>query len=823
MGTRSLEVGDLEYADATWPLSSLFLGSVLSRPLLIPCRRHDWRVQLPSAHSSALVGSAPGQAMMCRCELLVVRSRRAVWSNPYGRWTVGARSDPTLTQERGTECVGCLEEPATLPGSHTSLTVAGWVFCPGSAIGRLDVSLDGLEPVKVAYGLPRPDVGATHADTAAGVSGFYGHIPFEAAARRGGVRVEVIATLDDGRRVKCLERTVFGSAGRFRRLHEVGSLLLGAAAKAWAALRQRRLPLSPAWWARALALHWRESTSGPAPVAKACAMDRDAFEASYRQWLRTVHVEQCRSAGATSSAEAPLIEIVALIDDTSDVGALIRTVRSQTYTMWELWLVLIAEPVAGLRQVEGDSRIRVLRLDEVSRGDRTWLPPGERPYVVLLDPNTILAPDALAGAAAAVSSYDGTEWIYTDDDWIDESGSRRDPYLKGVFSPALAIVDDYAARLAIVERSAIQRVGGLRGEYGEAQVYDLLWRVLHAGGRIQHLAEVCCHRTRRSPPVLGDRHRLAAERAFSAGSIPAQIRVEPSAPPAAFPLQRVQWERASVRDPLVTIVIPTREREDLLKACVASLRRTVNPETVTLLIVDDHSQSADALACLEALEGDGSLTCRVIRPPRSAGTFNYARLMNLASVHVETPLVLHLNNDVEAVSDGWVDQMAGWFVFDDIGIVGARLLYPDGSIQHAGAIVSPAQGVLEHLHGRLLAGDPGYQWLPHRVRDVSAVTGACLMTRTDLFTNLGGFDEWNLPVQFNDIDFCLRMREAGRRVVYEPAAVLYHRTSATRGRIYDYNENLFFFDKYRGYRDPFVSVHLDHRSLCGPTPELTTR
>ena len=180
--------------------------------------------------------------------------------------------------------------------------------------------------------------------------------------------------------------------------------------------------------------------------------------------------------------------------------------------------------------------------------------------------------------------------------------------------------------------------------------------------------------------------------------------------------------------------------------------------------------------------------------------------------------MLHLNNDIEAIAPGWLDQLSGWLAFRDIGVVGAKLLYPDGSIQHAGVIVSPSHGAPGHLFNRLTGNDTGYQWLPHRVRNVSAVTGACLLTRTDLFHELGGFDEEHLGVQFNDTDYCLRAIATGKRVVYEPSAVLFHHESASRGRDYDYRETLFFLEKYRDYQDPFASPRLDVTSLYGPTP-----
>jgi GT2 family glycosyltransferase len=206
-----------------------------------------------------------------------------------------------------------------------------------------------------------------------------------------------------------------------------------------------------------------------------------------------------------------------------------------------------------------------------------------------------------------------------------------------------------------------------------------------------------------------------------------------------------------------------------------------------------------------------------------SNAFNYSSLINLGAREVDTPLMLHLNNDVEAITPGWLEQMQGWLAVPDIGVVGPKLLYPDGAIQHAGVMVVPGLFTPEHLFHRLPNDDPGYQWLPHRLRNVSAVTGACVLTRTELFRDVGGFDDEHLPVQFNDIDYCLRVSARGKRIVYEPAAVLCHRTSASRGDDHDYRENLYFLSKYRDLTDRFISPNVEPLSMLRHTPALKAR
>jgi GT2 family glycosyltransferase len=238
---------------------------------------------------------------------------------------------------------------------------------------------------------------------------------------------------------------------------------------------------------------------------------------------------------------------------------------------------------------------------------------------------------------------------------------------------------------------------------------------------------------------------------------------------------------------------------------------------VKVLIVDDQSRQPDTLTFLADFERTAG--CRVLRTAAVSDTFNYSRLMNLGAREVDTPLMLQLNNDVEAITPGWLEQMQGWLTLPGVGVVGPKLLFPDGSIQHAGVMVVP-QLAPAHLFLRLPNHEPGYQWLPHRLRNVSAVTGACVLTHTALFHDVGGFDEEHLPVQFNDIEYCLRVMARGKRIVYEPAAVLRHRTSASRGDQFDYRENVYFMTTYRDHTDPYVSPNVEPLSMMGHTPTL---
>jgi GT2 family glycosyltransferase len=589
----------------------------------------------------------------------------------------------------------------------------------------------------------------------------------------------------------------------------------GALSKAWTAFRENRLPFSPRWWLQALSLHWKETRASLEAIAPSAGLDRARFDASYQEWLLD---DAHRAAGEGQGLH---LSIAALIDEPAHLDGVIQSVIAQSFNDWDLSLIPLRWRPEYESILEGgplDRRIRLISLDHLVSADGRWLPPGNGQTVVFLDSESLLAPGALA-RIARMALRQPDAWIYTDDDLLDGAGRRSDPNLKGAFSPELALVDDYATRLAVSPRRAVADAGGLRTAYGRAQIYELFLRVVDGGTHVEHLADVCCHRRALVAPVLTREHRQAANEALGRRGVPAEIVLEKTVE-RAVPRQRVKWRRGDLERGEVTIVIPTRDRVDLLRACLTGLRRTIDMSRVKVLIVDDQSRQPETLTFLADFERTAG--CRVLRTAAISDTFNYSRLMNVAAREVDTPLMLHLNNDVEAIAPGWLEQMQGWLTLPGIGVVGPKLLYPDGSIQHAGVMVMP-QLAPAHLFLRLPNHDSGYQWLPHRLRNVSAVTGACVLTHTALFHDVGGFDEEHLPVQFNDIEYCLRVMARGKRIVYEPAAVLRHRTSASRGDQFDYRENVYFMTKYRDLVDPYISPHVEPLSMMGHTPALKRR
>ena len=398
---------------------------------------------------------------------------------------------------------------------------------------------------------------------------------------------------------------------------------------------------------------------------------------------------------------------------------------------------------------------------------------------------------------------------------MSETGGRRDPVFKPAWSPALADSGLFPGHLSVVRQARFLQLGSFREDYPLLPWLDLLRRL---GDKLEdtqvvHLPLVCHHaraavprETPPSDPSVEESRRSLADAATRRGH-----RAAPFLPEAGHHRQiryhQFRPEPGILAQLPVTIVIPTRDRLHLLQECVELLEETVDWRHVQLVIVDDHSRDADAVRYLAAIQRRTDLRCVVVRPADRAAPFNYSHLVNLARPHLDTPLVLHLNNDVNALEPGWLEEMATWFLQPDVGVVGARLVYPEKTLNHTGIVIGPHGGLADTPFAKVDEREVGVAWHA-AAREVSAVTGACLLTRTDLYRQLGGFDEHDFGVAYNDVDFCLRVRAAGHRILYTPQAKLMHWGSATRGVTFDEAEHIAFVERYPMLRDPYLSLHL---------------
>ncbi len=481
-------------------------------------------------------------------------------------------------------------------------------------------------------------------------------------------------------------------------------------------------------------------------------------ETAYRLWVETYDMPSQADLAALGQVQgAGLLSVIMACGDSTVPAASksLASLRGQTDGGWELCLVAglrsswpgqelsrlaAAEPrlrvIAGLPA--GADRAAPLRAGlEASRGD----------LVCFLEPGDELAPSALAEVQAGLAANPDATLLYTDEDRI-ASGRRFAPRFKTAFSADAMLAGNAIGQLAVFRRTLVEAAGGWPA--GPLPVCAFTSRAAGIAGRarIHHLAAVLCHR---------------ADASLDWPSAATQAGRWPHPPP-----------NLPEPPPLVSIVVLTRDQAGLLAACSEGVLDRTDYPAIELLIIDNGSIETAALDLLARLEQRPGV--RVLRRP---GTFNFAALNNDAARHAEGSVLVLLNNDIEVLQPDWLRELVSHALQPDVGAVGARLLYPDGSLQHGGIVLGPA-GEATHVARGVARDSQGYDGHLAYAHDFSAVTGACLAIRREVFAAVGGMNE-DLAVTWNDIDLCLRVRAAGLRVVWTPHAVLMHREGTTRG------------------------------------------
>jgi GT2 family glycosyltransferase len=350
--------------------------------------------------------------------------------------------------------------------------------------------------------------------------------------------------------------------------------------------------------------------------------------------------------------------------------------------------------------------------------------------------------------------------------------------------------------MSVFKKELVDRLGGFRKGFDGSQDYDLILRATEVAEHIVHIPRPVY--SWRKVPGSAAASSEAKPYAYEAAKRALQESLERrgyTGEAQDGPFMGHYRVRYDLRQrPRVSILIPTRDRLDLLRPCVDSVRERTTYESYEVIIVDNDSAEPEMLEYLSGFDG------RVIRHP---GPFNYARMMNAAVEQVDTPVVVLLNNDTEVISAGWLEAMLEHGQRPEVAGAGARLLFRDDTPQHEGILVGIGGG----LAGNMVAERYGFGVA---TRDVSAVTAACMLTRTEVFRELGGFDE-GLAVAYNDVDFCLRAREKGYLIVYTPHAMLYHDSGGSRGMdgAQPPEDRTRFRSRWGDYRDPYYSPNFD--------------
>lgn len=480
----------------------------------------------------------------------------------------------------------------------------------------------------------------------------------------------------------------------------------------------------------------------------------------------------------------PLISIVISTCNPSqeDLRKTLDAVLSQFYSDWELCICDDASTARHVREIIREYSAREGRIKitfcEASVGRARALnlalklATGE--FVCLLSQNDRLTPDALLDVAVTLQEADA-DLIYCDEDELDSKGHRCNPFYKPAWSPDLLLSFMYIGSLAIYRKTLIDEIGGFREGFDGSEYYDLVLRFTEKTEKIAHIPRILYHK-KSSGQEADPGNSVSAEKALASALSRRKIagRIENGLAPGLYRVRRTIFKRAKV-----TVIIPTRDRLDLLARCVDSVSSKTDYTNYEILIVDNASRDPATAKYLS------NTAHRVIRHD---GPFNYSLLNNLAARHADGDYLLLLNNDTEVIAREWLSAMVEQAGREEVGAVGAKLLYPDKRIQHAGVILG-VDGLAGHAH-RFVDGinGAGYFNFPNVIMNYSAVTAACLMIRRELYESVGGLDEEDLAVNYNDIDLCLRLRRLGYLIVYTPYALLYHYESATRSLAVEHKE-----------------------------------
>jgi len=455
----------------------------------------------------------------------------------------------------------------------------------------------------------------------------------------------------------------------------------------------------------------------------------------------------------------------------------IESVRTQLYPHWELCIADDASRSPHVRRVlddaaKSDGRIKVVFRPgngHIAAASNSALTLATGDWTALLDHDDELAEHALYMLATEAHHAD---LVYSDEDKIDAHGRLSEPHFKPDWNPDLAISHNYVGHLCAIRAATVRELGGFRVGFEGSQDHDLVLRVARGGARIRHVPHVLYHWR----AVEGSTALSAGAKEYAEAASVRALRDHTGMPVerGILPLTyRVRWP-VPQPPPLISLIIPTRDARRLLEKCIDTLRQRTEYPAYEIVIVDNQSRDEKTLRYLQELQDHSA--ARVVRYDRP---FNYSAINNLGVRNARGPIVGLLNNDLEIVDGGWLGEMVAQALRREVGVVGAKLLYPDGSIQHGGVILGVG-GVAGHAHKHLPADSHGYFSRAQVAQNLSAVTAACLVIRREVYEQVGGFDE-SLAVAFNDVDFCLRVREAGFRNVWTPHAMLVHHESKTRG------------------------------------------
>jgi len=569
------------------------------------------------------------------------------------------------------------------------------------------------------------------------------------------------------------------------------------------------------------------------PPPKLPGQYQAAWGSDYQRWIERGDAnETSLKALATAVAELPakpLISVVMPVYNTPEnlLREAVDSVVGQIYPHWELCIADDASTEPHVRPMledyaARDARIRVVfreRNGHISEATNSAFAQATGEWIALLDHDDLLRSDSLAEIALGVESHPQAQLVYSDEDKLGEDGLRYEPYFKPDYSRELFRSQNYFNHLTVHRADNIRAIGGWRNGFEGSQDYDLNLRVLEriAPETVLHIPKVLYHwRAAKGSVASG-----AGEKnyAFGAGMRALQEHVDRLKLSAKIleapdtPFYRLKLDVPSPA-PLVSLIIPAKDKVKLTRGCIGSILEKTTYPNYEIVLIDNGSVEPETLAYNAKIAQNPKV--RVINYQKP---FNYSAINNFAVGQAKGALVGLVNNDIEVMAPDWLGEMVAWAMVPDVGCVGAKLYYADETIQHAGCVLGVG-GVADHPWRGRGRHDPCYFGQASIIRNCAAVTAACLVVRKAVFDEVGGLDEVELKVAFNDIDFCMRVSQAGYANVFTPYAELYHLESQSRGyednpeKIARFNREIRNMRRKWGSaldKDPFYSPNLSRK------------
>lgn len=516
----------------------------------------------------------------------------------------------------------------------------------------------------------------------------------------------------------------------------------------------------------------------------------------YKDWIERFdvltpqHVAMMRRHVRTLRRQ-PLISVILPVYN-PELGVLdsaIRSVQQQIYPRWELCIADDASTDPAIRpfleaKCLEDDRIKVVFREKnghISACSNSAIGISTGEWCALLDQDDVFAEKALAFVALEIEQHPNAGLIYSDEDKVDEAGVRSDPFFKPDWNPELFHGQNFINHLGVYRADILRKIGGFREGFEGSQDYDLALRSIEQldPEQVRHIPRILYHwrsvaGSLAAVPDAKPYAKEAARKALGDHLVRIGVAGQVVACPENKESHRTIYEIAEPA-PKVSIVIPMRDRVELIERCLASIRMHTDYPSIEFVIVDNGSVEADTFAFLRRTELE--FGAQIVR---DEGSFNFSRLINDGGAKASGEVLAFLNNDMEATENDWLREMVSHVMQPGVGAVGARLWYPNGTLQHGGVILGLG-GVAGHAFTGVPHGHPGYfnrAWLQ---QNCSAVTAACMVVKKEIFDQAGGFDETNLAISFNDVDFCLRLQKAGLRNVWTPYSNMIHHESASRG------------------------------------------